>query len=278
MIPLLLQSCESLVQANGTIVGSEIADKTREAFPTLLSCITADPTRPYLASLDGRLAISHAEAHDFIRDFGSTLHACGVGRGQRVALILPNGPELALAILAVSNWTGCVPLSATGAVSELEADLARCGPDLIIGPYSAGPLPKAAALPSGLQPVAPAVSELSSGAHVLLGDNGRDWTVHEHVMHVAKKMNIPFVGLVPDPCRAGPFKLWWPIGRKTKSALIYEELPAVPENVPEYEHSVDPAMNTEKVRCCFAWIFSIYDNLHVADNSISRGPTVFLLE
>lgn len=145
--PPLLAECSSFALPNGVIVGSEIAKKTRESYPTLLSCIpptdeTCGPS--FLGCLDGRLPLTHVQCQEFIQDFGKVLHeGLGIGRGHRVALVLPNGPELALSILAVSQWAACVPLSATGAVSELKADLERCGPDLIIGPYSAGILPTA---------------------------------------------------------------------------------------------------------------------------------------
>lgn len=245
-LPSLLQTCKSLVRPNGVILGTDIEAKTREAFPTLLSVIPDNKNTPFVASIDGRLPVSHAETWAFVRDFGAALHALGVGRHQRVAVILPNGPELAMAILAVSNWAGCVPLSATGAISELEADLARCGPDLVIGPYSAGPLPKPTTSSSEKQ-VAPRLTALAKSSNVLNGDSPRDWTVHGSVKAVADKMGIKFVGLVPDPDKSGPFKLWFPIGRSTKSALVYEDLPLVPDNSPEKTNEIDPFPNGKDV-------------------------------
>lgn len=250
LCPPLLETCRPLVRPNGVIVGSEIAAQTRSEYPTLLSCIPP-PHRSlqspinggdedddedessfcgtaFLAALDGRTPLTHAATRDFIQAFGDTLHALGVGRGQRVALVLPNGPELALAILAVSQWTGCVPLSATGAVSELKADLARCGPDLIIGPYSSGPLPiKTRSIDDDSSS---ALVQLAQRTHVLQGESSssRDWTVHHHVRDVADAMSIAYVGLVPDPDTAGPFKLWVPLGRQIKAALKYEEIEAIP--------------------------------------------------
>jgi hypothetical protein len=44
-----------------------------------------------------------------------------------------NGPELALAILAVSNWASCVPLNANGATIELQKDLQMSGASMVIG-------------------------------------------------------------------------------------------------------------------------------------------------
>jgi acyl-coenzyme A synthetase/AMP-(fatty) acid ligase/carbonic anhydrase/acetyltransferase-like protein (isoleucine patch superfamily) len=156
----------------------------------------------------------------------------GIGRGHRVALVLPNGPELALSILAVSQWAACVPLSATGAVSELKADLERCGPDLIIGPYSAGPLP--AATPMEKHDADEADEErykLAQTYNVMTG-GARDWTVHHHVEEVAKDLGIPYCGLVPCPTRAGPFKVIAP-KKKTKKdspapTIKYDELPLIP--------------------------------------------------
>lgn len=199
--PPLLESCATLVRPNGVIVGSEIASQTRRQYPTLLSCIPFSST-PFIVSTDHRTTLNHCDTAGFIENFGHTLHSLGVGRHQRVALVLPNGPELALAILAVSQWTGCVPLSATGAVSEVKADLLRCGPDLIIGPYSMGP------------------TELY----------GEAWMVHRSIQVLAEQLDISYAGLLPDPDTAGPFKLWLPLGRKTKAVLQYSELPHIPKH------------------------------------------------
>jgi acyl-coenzyme A synthetase/AMP-(fatty) acid ligase len=141
--PPLLASCQHLIRSNGVIVGREIADCIGNVYPTLASVIppSAAAGTAFLASIDGRLPLKHAHVAFFLQEFGETLRSLGVKRGHRVALVLPNGPELALAILAVSQWACCVPLSATGAVSELKADLMRCGAHFVIGPYSEGPLP-----------------------------------------------------------------------------------------------------------------------------------------
>jgi hypothetical protein len=280
-MPPLLVCCKHLVRPNGVIVGSEISAKTRSTYPTLLSTIPLAPT-PFIASLDGRLPVSHAETHQFIESFGAVLQEMRIGKGQRVALVLPNGPELAMAILAVSNWTGCVPLSATGAINELEgeyfvgscvvlpcvetifldcqctnnmshhfvrlfilcwqlsADLLRCGPRLIIGPYSSGPLPVSSNnAPAIVEDGSNAMAALAKTTHVLQGDTQRDWTVHSHVKQVAEKLHISFAGLVPDPEKAGPFKLVIPVGRKIKTALVYEELPMIPDSIAEPEQEIE---------------------------------------
>src|SRR5262249_28440619 len=44
-----------------------------------------------------------------IERVGASLAAMGVGRGQRVALALPNGPEMAVALLSAMSWASCAP-------------------------------------------------------------------------------------------------------------------------------------------------------------------------
>src|SRR5215471_6346092 len=39
------------------------------------------------------------------------LAGIGIGRGDRVAVALPNGPELAMAVLAISDCCTCVPFN-----------------------------------------------------------------------------------------------------------------------------------------------------------------------
>jgi amino acid adenylation domain-containing protein len=52
------------------------------------------------------------------------LHAMGVGRNDRAALVLPNGPEMAVAFLAVAAGATCVPLNIDYAADEFDFCLA----------------------------------------------------------------------------------------------------------------------------------------------------------
>src|SRR5262249_24773525 len=53
------------------------------------------------------------------------LHAMGLGRHDRIALVLPNGPEMAVAALAVAAYATCAPLNPSSSASELDACLAN---------------------------------------------------------------------------------------------------------------------------------------------------------
>jgi len=258
-LPAALSKCKHLVKPNGAIKGSEIGDQLRSnKYTTLLSIVPNknEQGRAFLCAIDGRTPITHRDAHDFIKEFGKTLHSFGIGRGHRVALCIPNGAELALGILAVSQWATCVPLSSNSAPSELKADLERCGADLVIGPYSAGPLPsmdigssEANGGGAELQALAKTYGVLESSS-----SDARDWTVHRHVHDIADELKIPFVGLVPSP-RDVTFRLWVPPNihnrKKTRSALRTHQNVPVDYNALPVVHGVtlidDDGMGTTQV-------------------------------
>jgi acyl-CoA synthetase (AMP-forming)/AMP-acid ligase II/carbonic anhydrase/acetyltransferase-like protein (isoleucine patch superfamily) len=128
-----------------------------------------DEVRTSICSIDGRQGITSGRIHNFItQEFGPRLHKWGFGRGDRICLILPNGSALALCILCTINYASCIPLNAFGAHSELSSDLKACAPSLIIG----------------------------------LGA-----PEYAHVSALAKRLDIPFVGLVPSTDEAGIFTL-----------------------------------------------------------------------
>lgn len=189
----LLAASRHLLQPNGSIIGRHVAEAILPTFTTFASAIpTSLTSRPALASIDGRHPLTHVRVAECVEQFGSTLHQLGFGCGDRIALVLPNGPELALAIVAVAQWASCVPLSANGALSELEADLQRCGADLVIGPHS-GPM------------VGSHVDNMDERFKVTSDD--KDWSAFASTEATARKLGIPFVGLVPSPREAGVFRL-----------------------------------------------------------------------
>jgi acyl-CoA synthetase (AMP-forming)/AMP-acid ligase II/acetyltransferase-like isoleucine patch superfamily enzyme len=172
LVSPIVSACKHLLQPNGSIVGNDVAKAVLPNFSDLCSALPVQSfgQRPALYGVDGsRRPITHARVRDFIlKEFGPTLHEFGFGRGQRIALVLPNGPELALAILAVAHWASCVPLNANGAVSELKKDLQACSAKMIIGMGT----PDSAA-----------------------------------IQDMARALNIPFYGLVPSEEEVGIFRL-----------------------------------------------------------------------
>ena len=59
----------------------------------------------------GREALTYAGLRAEIGRLAARLRAAGVSRGDRVAIVLPNGPEMAVAFLAVASCATAVPLN-----------------------------------------------------------------------------------------------------------------------------------------------------------------------
>src|SRR3990170_6396125 len=62
----------------------------------------------------------------------TTLRAKGFLRGDRIALIVPNGPEMAAAFLAVSAGAVCAPLNPAYSASEFQFYLSDLNPKALI--------------------------------------------------------------------------------------------------------------------------------------------------
>ena len=71
----------------------------------------------WLFCAPGRAPLTYGRLYRHIDDVVQTLHAMGVGRHDRVALVLPNGPEMAVAFLAVAGAT-CAPLNPAYSADE----------------------------------------------------------------------------------------------------------------------------------------------------------------
>ena len=68
----------------------------------------------------GRKGLIYSELQQQLRRTIEKLHWAGIGRGDRVAIVLPNGPELATALLAVSSCAVSAPLNPGYTANELD--------------------------------------------------------------------------------------------------------------------------------------------------------------
>jgi oxalate---CoA ligase len=60
------------------------------------------------------------------------LAAIGIRREDRVALLLPNGPEAAVGFLASAAISVCAPLNPVSTASEIDAALSQLKPKVLI--------------------------------------------------------------------------------------------------------------------------------------------------
>jgi acyl-CoA synthetase (AMP-forming)/AMP-acid ligase II len=95
---------------------------------TILAALAAGAARhgarPALEGL-GRPALSHAGLHAEVASFAEALRAAGIGRGDVVAVALPNGPEMLAALLGIASVAVALPLASEDPAPEVAALLAR---------------------------------------------------------------------------------------------------------------------------------------------------------
>ena len=85
----------------------------------------------------GRRPLTYGRLLDQVERTGRALRGLGVGRNERVALVLPNGPEMAAAFAGVAAAATCAPLNPTYRANELEFHLSDLKAKLLIVPASA---------------------------------------------------------------------------------------------------------------------------------------------
>lgn len=67
-----------------------------------------------------RATLSHGGLRGLIAATAKQLHERGIGRGDRVAIVLPNGPEMATAFVAVAATASTAPLNPAYRADELD--------------------------------------------------------------------------------------------------------------------------------------------------------------
>jgi acyl-CoA synthetase (AMP-forming)/AMP-acid ligase II len=77
--------------------------------PALLEL--GEAARPALRATEGRAALTYAALRALAADTVAALNAKGIGRGDRVAIVMPNGPEMAAAFIAIGCGATTAPLN-----------------------------------------------------------------------------------------------------------------------------------------------------------------------
>lgn len=68
----------------------------------------------------GRTPLTYSRLRRQIDDVAQMLHSMGMGRGDHISLVLRQGPEMPVAVLAVAAVAGCAPLNPTYQTSEFD--------------------------------------------------------------------------------------------------------------------------------------------------------------
>jgi acyl-CoA synthetase (AMP-forming)/AMP-acid ligase II len=80
----------------------------------------------------GRPTLTYGALHQQISYIGGALRALGLGSHDRVAVVLPNGPEMAVAVLGVAASAACLPMNPAYGAEELDRYLADLRPRALI--------------------------------------------------------------------------------------------------------------------------------------------------
>ena len=117
-----------LTQASGRSLGDSFAALITGSgqISSLLDCLSST-SEPLLHSPDSsQPPLRHEDLRSFIKTF-SLPHSNGkrLGPNDRVMLVLPTGPENAVALLALASYHTCAPVNASCTASELHEDARR---------------------------------------------------------------------------------------------------------------------------------------------------------
>lgn len=100
--------------------------------PSLLQS-TADNFADAIAlTAPGRKPVAYRQLMDHVHRAGNRLAEMGYGRGDRLAIVLPNGPEMASAFLTVANVGTAAPLNPNYGAVEYEFYLSDLGARALI--------------------------------------------------------------------------------------------------------------------------------------------------
>jgi acyl-CoA synthetase (AMP-forming)/AMP-acid ligase II len=83
-------------------------------------------------SAPGRAPLRHGALRALVADTIGSLNALGVGRNDRVAIVLPNGPEMAACFIACASGTTSAPLNPAYRADEFEFYLSDLNAKLLI--------------------------------------------------------------------------------------------------------------------------------------------------
>lgn len=89
------------------------------------------PDAPALVEISGK-SLNHRQLLSRIRETVENFHSFGIGRGDRIAILLPNDPEAALCSISVACTATSAPLNPASTPTELEWILRRMNPRGVI--------------------------------------------------------------------------------------------------------------------------------------------------
>lgn len=104
----------------------------REYDLTVLDLLASGDEEAIAISAPGRHGQSYTKLHEQARLAVSFFNGLGIGRNDRVALVLPNGPEMAAAFAAITCGAAVVPLNPTFREAEFNRYFSDMGVSALV--------------------------------------------------------------------------------------------------------------------------------------------------
>jgi acyl-CoA synthetase (AMP-forming)/AMP-acid ligase II len=147
----------------------------------------------------GRAPLTYGRLYQHIDKMARALRATGIGRRDRVAVVLPNGPEMPVAILTVAACAACAPVNPAFGVEELDRYFADLQPRALITQAETDSPARRAALSRGIRVIElSTASEAEAGLFELTGERG-DAQSHEKVSLGDVALLLPTSGTTSRP-------------------------------------------------------------------------------
>ena len=121
----------------------------------------------------GRKPLTFGRLFQHVEAMGRVLRVMGISRRDRIAVVLPNGPELAVAILTVEAGATCVPLNPAYGIEELERYFSELHPRAVLIQAGTDSSARRAARARGIRVIElSATLDAEAGLFTLMGDQG----------------------------------------------------------------------------------------------------------
>jgi acyl-CoA synthetase (AMP-forming)/AMP-acid ligase II/acyl carrier protein len=121
----------------------------------------------------GRPSLTYARLRTRVEEVVATLNGLGIGRNDRVSIVLPNGPEMAVAFLGAASGAAAAPLNPTYRAAEFDFYLSDLGAKALIVPSGSDSPAIAAAEALGIPIIELSADPQSeAGAFSLTGNAG----------------------------------------------------------------------------------------------------------
>lgn len=126
----IYKSLPETLKANNNEAISYLRAQVKEATPDIAELIGTDSRAGFIDATTGR-NLTHNALRQFVQNFQIPVGPSSHGK-PRIAVILPNGPLMAIAVLAFANRYTMVPMASNTVPDQLKLDMDQVQADAVV--------------------------------------------------------------------------------------------------------------------------------------------------